>query len=103
MKNHKGMIRVSGNRMIKYISFDPMYGCLYLKFSDEPVARTHEHSDYVNIDFHKNDEIGGIECLFVKRAFGNMKNIFVELAKTYNRPQLKKVPSELKEDLAFAS
>ena len=32
-----------------------------------------------------------------------MKNVFVELAKTYNRPQLEKAPSELKEDLAFVA
>lgn len=102
MKNHKGMIKVGGG-MIKYISFDPMYGCLYLKFSDEPVSRTHEHSDYVNIDFDRKGEIRGIEFIFVRRAFGDMKNVFVELAKTYNRPRLEKVPAELKKDLAFAS
>ena len=102
MKNHKGMIKVDG-KIIKYISFDPTYGCLYLKFSDERIARTHEHSDYVNIDFDQKGEIRGIEFIFVKRAFVDMKNVFVELAKTYNRPQLKKIPSELKEDLAFAS
>lgn len=102
MKNHKGMIKVDG-KIIKYISFDPTYGCLYLKFSDELVARTHEHSDDVNIDFDQKGEIRGIEFIFVKRAFGDMKNIFVELAKTYNRPQLEQVPFELKEDLASAS
>lgn len=102
MKNHKGMIKVDG-KIIKYILLDPTYGCLYLKFSDEPVARTHEHSDYVNIDFDQKGEIRGVEFIFVKRAFGNMKNVFVELAKTYNRPQLEKVPSELKEDLAFVA
>lgn len=102
MKNHKGIIKVEG-KMIKYISFDPTYGCLYLKFSDEPVVRTHDHSDYINIDFDQKGEIRGIEFIFVKRAFGDMKNVFIELAKTYNRPQLKKVPSELKEDLAFTA
>lgn len=100
MKNHKQIIKVDG-KIIKYISFEPTYGCLYLKFSDEPVARTHEHSDYVNIDFDNKGEIRGIEVIFVKRAFGDMKNVFIELAKTYNRPQLEKVLSELKKDLAF--
>ena len=102
MKNHKNIIKVDG-KIIKYISFDPTYGCLYLKFSDEPVARTHEHSDYINIDFDAKGEIRGIEFIFVTRAFGNMKSVFVELARTYNRPNLKKVPSELKEDLKFVS
>ena len=87
--------------MIKYISFDPMYGCLYLKFSDEAVARTHEHSDCVNIDFDKNNELVGIEFVGVKKAAGNLKQIFIELAKTYNKPELEKIPSELKKDLHF--
>ncbi len=92
--SHKGKITIRG-KMLQQISFDPEFGCLYLRFSQEEVCRTHEHSDYINIDFDKKGEIIGIEFLFVKAAAGNLNKCFIELSKTYNRPELKAIPKEL--------
>jgi len=100
MKTHRGQIKVEG-KSIKEIRFDARFGCLYLLFSYNKIVKTHEHSDSVNIDFDGSGEVVGIEFVGVRKAGGNFKQVFVELAKTYNRPELKKVPSELKEDLAF--
>ena len=100
MKNHKGQIKVTG-KTIKEIRFDVDFGCLYLLFSHNEIARTKEHSSNVNLDFDINGELVGIEFVGVKRAAGNLKRIFVELARTYNKPELEKIPSELKEDLQF--
>lgn len=101
MKNgHKGQIRVAG-KTIKEIRFDVDYGCLYLLFSHNEIVKTKEHSPSINIDFDKTGELVGIEFVGVKKVAGNLKQIFIELAKIYNKPELKKVPSELKEDLHF--
>lgn len=101
MKNgHKRQIKVT-DKTIKEIRFDVDYGCLYLLFSHNETAKTKEHSSSINIDFDKKGELVGIEFVSVKKAAGNLKRIFVELAETYNKPELKKVPSELKEDLQF--
>jgi len=88
-------------RTIKEIRMDAGFGCLYLLFSYEKICKTVEHSSSINIDLDKGGEMVGIEFVGVKKAAGNFKQIFVELAKVYNRPELKGVPSELKEDLAF--
>ena len=100
MSGHKGQIKVTG-KTIKEIRFDVDFGCLYLLFSYNDIAKTKEHSPWVNIDFDKNNELVGIEFVGVKKAAGNLKQIFIELAKTYNKPELEKIPSELKKDLHF--
>ena len=96
---HRGHIKV--DRKIQQITIDPQYGCLYVQFSSEKIAKTVEHSPSVNIDLDKEGGIVGIEFVGVKKAGGNFKQLFVELAKVYNRPELKKIPSELKHDLAI--
>ena len=100
MASHKGQINIKG-KSIKEIRFDADFGCLYLLFSYNKVNKTVEHSSSINIDFDENKELVGIEFVGVKKAAGNFKRVFVELAKTYNKPELAKVPSELKEDFAF--
>ncbi len=99
MAHHRGQIKV--DKKIQQITIDPQYGCLYVQFSNEKIAKTVEHSPSVNIDLDKAGGIVGIEFVGVKKAGGNLKQVFVELAKVYNRPELKKVPTELKHDLAI--
>ena len=100
MQAHKGHINVKG-KAIKEIRFDVDYGCLYLLFSHNKVVKTKEHSPSVNIDLDASGELVGIEFIGVKKAAGDFKRVFVELAKTYNKPELEKIPTELKEELAF--
>ena len=103
MTQHRGRIEVK-NKALQQITIDPQFGCLYLQFSNEKVAKTVEHSPSVNIDLDKNGGLVGIEFVGVKKAGGNFKQVFVELAKIYNRPELKNIPAELKQvkqDLAI--
>ena len=95
----KGIIKVKGH-MLQHISIDPLYHCLYLQFSGGKIAKTVEHTDFINIDLDKNGQLVGIEFVGVKKIKHGMKHIFLELAKVYNRPELKQIPSELKRDLA---
>ena len=83
-------------KTIKSISIDTQYGCMYIRFSNEKVAHTIEHSEIVNIDMAKDGEVIGIEFVSLKRP---ARTIFLELAKIYNRPELKKVPSALRHQL----
>ena len=102
MTQHRGQINIKG-MALQQITFDPQFGCLYLQFSNEKVAKTIQHSPSVNIDLDKNGGVIGIEFVGVKQAGGNFKQVFVELAKIYNRPELRNIPTELKHDLAFVS
>ena len=99
MTQHRGRINIKG-MTLQQITIDPQFGCLCLQFSNEKVAKTVEHSPSVNIDLDKNGGFVGIEFIGVKKTGGNFKQVFVELAKVYNRPELKKIPTELKQDLA---
>lgn len=98
MTHHRGQIKV--DKKIQQITIDPQYGCIYLQFSGEKIAKTAQHSPAVNIDLDKTGGLVGIEFVGVKKAGGNFKQVFVELAKVYNRPELRKIPTELKQDLA---
>jgi len=98
MSVNKGQIHIKDSTL-KQIIVDPMNDCLYLQFNYEKVSKTLEHSDYVFMDFDASGDIVGVELIGVKNAHGDLKNIFYELSKDYNRPDLKKVPSELKRDL----
>lgn len=95
----RGMISVK-DKALQQISIDPQFGCLYLQFSGEKVAKTIEHTDFINIDLDKKGGLVGIEFVGVKKIKTGLRKIFVELAKIYNRPELKHIPSELKQDLA---
>ena len=98
--SHRGIIRVK-DKVLQQISIDPQFGCLYLQFSSEKVVRTVEHTDFINIDLDTKGKLVGIEFVGVKRIKPGLKHIFIELAQIYNRPELKRIPSELKRDLAF--
>ena len=96
----KGMIKVKG-QMLQQISIDPVGGCLYLQFSNEKITKTVEHTDFINLDLDKHGKLIGIEFVGVKKVKHGLKQIFVELAKIYKRPELKNIPTELRRDLAL--
>ena len=100
MTIQKGIIQLKGH-VLQQINIDPQGGCLYLQFRNEKVAKTLEHTDFINIDLDKKGKLIGIEFVGVKKFKQNMKSLFVELAKKYNQPELRYVPTELKHDLAF--
>ena len=99
MTIRKGVIKVR-NQVVQQISIDPVGGCLYLQFSNEKVARTLEHTDFINLDLDKSGKLVGIEFVGVKRVKRGLKNVFIELAKIYKRPELRNILAELKRDLA---
>jgi uncharacterized protein YuzE len=102
MTIRKGMINIKG-QVLQQINIDPLGGCLYLQFSNEKVARTQEHTDFINLDLDKKGELVGIEFVGVKKFKAGLKQCFIELAKKYKRPELRQVPIELKKDLALLS
>ena len=99
MTQHRVRINIKG-MAIQQITIDPQFGCLYLQFNNEKIAKTVEHSPSVNIDLDKNGGFVGIEFVGVRKAGGSFKQVFIELAKIYNRPELRNIPTELKQDLA---
>lgn len=100
MTIRKGIIQIKGHSL-QQINIDPQGGCLYLQFSSENVARTLEHTDFINIDIDKKNKLVGIEFVGVKKVKRQLKSICVELAKKYHAPELKRIPGELKKDLAL--
>ena len=102
MQKHRGQINIQGHS-IKEIRLDVNSGCFYLLFSHNKIAKTVEHSHSVNVDFDDKGQLVGIEFVGVKKAQGNFRQIFVELAKAYDKPELQRIPAELKKDLAFVA
>ena len=96
----KGIIKIK-DKMLQQISIDPLGGCLYLQFSNERIAKTLEHTDFINIDLDGKGELVGIEFVGVKKVKRGLRSIFVELAKIYKRPELRNILMELKRDLAI--
>ena len=99
MTIQKGIIKVK-DQVVQQINIDPIGECLYLQFSNEKVAKTVEHTDFINLDFGKNGKLVGIEFVGVKKVTRGLKNICIELAKIYKQPELRNIPFELKRDLA---
>jgi uncharacterized protein YuzE len=54
-------LKEEGNRM--KISFDPKYGVLYLKFSENKITNTVESDGGVLIDYGDSGQIIGIEII----------------------------------------
>jgi len=98
--SHRGVIRVR-DKALQQINIDPQFGCLYLQFSSERITKTVEHTDFINIDLDAKGQLVGIEFVGVKSIKPGLKHIFIELARIYNRPELKRIPSELKRGLAI--
>ena len=96
MHQHRGVINVK-DKVLQQISFDPLFGCLYLQFSGNKIRKSREYTDFITIDFDDKGHLAGIEFVGVKRVLPRMNKIFIELAHVYNRPDLKKVPREIKE------
>ena len=96
MHHHKGIINVK-DKLLQQISFDPQFGCLYLQFSGNKITKSREYTDFITIDFDKSGHLVGIEFVGVKRVLPRMNRIFIELAQVYNRPELRRVPEEIKE------
>src|SRR3989338_8605147 len=100
MTIRKGVIQVK-DQVVQQISIDPVGGCLYLQFSNDKVAKTVEHTDFINLDLNSSGKLIGIEFVGVKKVKHGLKHIFIELAKIYKRPELRNIPAELKRDLAL--
>jgi len=99
MSHNRGIIKVK-DVVLQQINIDPQFGCLYLQFSNQKISKTVEHTDFINIDLDKKGQLVGIEFVGVKKFKAGLKACFIELAKIYNRPELKGIPAELKRDLA---
>lgn len=80
---------------IQQVTIDPVYGCIYLRFSNEPVAKTLEHGPEVNLDLDKDSNVVGIEILGARKAAHTLKEMFSGLAKDFNEPALERIPEEL--------
>jgi len=95
----KGVIRVDAE--LKTIEYDREVCCIYLKFSEERVAKTVEHvPDLINVDFDKDGKLVGIEFIGVKSLQKLDKNLFIQMSNIYHQPILKQVPHILQKELA---
>ncbi len=86
---------------LKQISIDPQHHGLYLQFSGEKITKTIEHTDFISIDLDKKGRLVGIEFVGVKKIQHGMKHIFLELAKAYNLPELKRISLRLKTRISW--
>lgn len=84
-----------------YITYDPVARASYVRLSNNEIAKTREYGDNINIDFDEDDNVVGVEFLFVKRPSITIRQQIKKIAKEFEIPTLRRFhPEYLKEVFA---
>jgi len=84
------------------ITYDPQAKASYISLSDEPVARTTEYADFINLDLDKKGDLVGIELLWMRprKVTVQIHQKLEQLAHEYHMPELRRLhPEKLAEIL----
>ena len=84
------------------ITYDPQAKASYIALSDEPVARTVEYADFINLDLNKKGDLIGIELLWMRprKVTVQIHQKLEQLASEYHMPELRRLhPEKLAEIL----
>ena len=87
---------------IREITYDPRARAGYVYFSDKPVAKTVQHSHFINLDLDRKNGLVGIELLWIgtRRFTDQVSGALNHLAREYHMPaQLRLHPEKLAEIL----
>lgn len=84
------------------VTYDPQAKASYVSLSNEPVAKTVEYADFINLDLDTKGRLVGIELLWVRPRMVAVQihHKLSELATTYHVPDLRRLhPEKLAEIL----
>ena len=78
------------------ITYDPQAKASYIALSDEPVAKTVEYADFINLDLDAHDRLIGIELLWVRPRHVTIQihRKLDRLAEEYRIPELRRLHPE---------
>lgn len=84
------------------VTYDPQAKASYIALSDEPVAKTVEYADFINLDLDKRGRLVGIELLWIRprKVTIQIHQKLDRLADEYHLPELRRLhPEKLAEVL----
>lgn len=84
------------------ITYDPQARASYISLSDEPVAKTVEYADFINLDLDARGRLIGIELLWIRprKVTVQIHEKLNRLAQKYHIPDLRRLhPEKLAEVL----
>ena len=84
------------------VTYDPQAKASYIALSDEPVAKTVEYADFINLDLNSKEQLVGIELLWVRprKVTVQIHQKLNRLAEEYHLPILRRLhPEKLAEVL----
>lgn len=84
------------------ITYDPQAKASYIALVDEPIARTIEYADFINLDLNKKGGLIGIELLWMRprKVTVQIHQKLEQLAREYHMPELRRLhPEKLAEIL----
>ena len=87
------------------ITYDPQAKASYIALSDEPVAKTVEYADFINLDLDKQGHLIGVELLWIRprKVTLQIHQKLDRLAQEYHVPDLRRLhPEKLAEVLQLA-
>ena len=87
------------------VTYDPQAKASYITLSDEPVAKTVEYADFINLDLNSKGGLIGIELLWMRprKVAIQIHRQLSQLASQYHLPILRRLhPEKLAEVLQSA-
>lgn len=84
------------------VTYDPQAKASYISFSDNPVTKTVEYADFINLDLDEKEHLIGIELLWVRprQVTVQIHRKLNQLAREYHMPELRRLhPEKLAEIL----
>ena len=90
------------NAKILEVTYDPQAKASYIALSDEAVANTVEHNDFINVDLDSKGRLVGIELLWIRprKVTVQIHRTLGQLADQYHIPILRRLhPEKLAEVL----
>ena len=84
------------------VTYDPQAKASYIVLSDEPVAKTVEYADFINVDIDSKGGLVGIELLWIRprKVTVQIHRQLDQLAQEYHLPILRRLhPEKLAEIL----
>lgn len=84
------------------VAYDSQAKASYIALNDEPVAKTLEYADFINLDLNKRGDLIGIELLWMRprKVTVQIHQKLEQLAREYHMPELRRLhPEKLAEIL----
>ena len=91
MKKMKKAVHIHSDKIISF-SFDALARAVYVRYTNEPIAKTKRLDSSVSIDYDKNGEIVGVEVIRISRAAATIKKVVRDASRSF--------PKEVKEEVA---